>query len=475
MVRTRHVKRKEVTYSSAKKAKANMLIAIEDDVHTYKQFSTTCGAIQLYWRNLLRITSVLMRFPILHRVGEYFRPGNADEKIRCEAGTYTWLNENCPSMPTPKLYGFALSTGQTFTAAENLSWLPRYFHYIRCRILNLFGRPVPSKYVRHQGPCFDILNAGYLLIEYIDQCRVQRIGSFVIDDNGFLVLNNRPLSVEIPELEGKQIPVDIPRDIIYSSVDSYVTDILAFHDSRFAQQPNALKDSTDGAFKAAALTTMRAVSSYFFKRALRWGPFIYVLNDLHQSNILVDEEWNIISLIDLEYACSRPIEMLHPPYWFTSPHMNTIDVDHYTAAHREFMTLMEQQEEELYADTSVSSIVKNGLGNGSFWYSLALQSPTGLEDIFYDHIETIFTQDNDPYFIKVTYKFWKSDMDAFIASKVKDKAAYDTRLQEEFHIGSDTNDSPIIDLAECSTVGMPHPDQIVSDSVRHYPWRHIPN
>ena len=133
---------------------------------------------------------------------------------------------------------------------------------------------------------------------------VPRIGSFVIDDNGFLVLNNRPLSIEIHELEGKQIPVDIPRDMTYSSVDSYVTDILAFHDSRFAHQPNALKDITDGHFQAAALTTMRTVSSYFFKREFRRGPFVYVLNDLHQSNILVDEDWNITCLIDLEFACS---------------------------------------------------------------------------------------------------------------------------------------------------------------------------
>lgn len=56
---------------------------------------------------------VLMRFPMPHRVGEEFRPGNADEKIRCEAGTYAWIGENCSSITVPKLYGFALSTGQS--------------------------------------------------------------------------------------------------------------------------------------------------------------------------------------------------------------------------------------------------------------------------------------------------------------------------------------------------------------------------
>lgn len=56
---------------------------------------------------------VLIRFPLPYRVGEAFRPGNSDEKIQCEAGTYTWLQENCPDVPIPQLYGFSLSTGES--------------------------------------------------------------------------------------------------------------------------------------------------------------------------------------------------------------------------------------------------------------------------------------------------------------------------------------------------------------------------
>ncbi|KAM3539304.1 hypothetical protein ARSEF1564_007800 [Beauveria bassiana] len=41
--------------------------------------------------------------------GETTRPGNADEKLACEAATYAWLEENCPTVPIPRLYGFGLS------------------------------------------------------------------------------------------------------------------------------------------------------------------------------------------------------------------------------------------------------------------------------------------------------------------------------------------------------------------------------
>lgn len=56
---------------------------------------------------------VLLQLPLPYCVGEAFRPGNCDEKIWCEARTYVWLWENCPDMPIPQLYGFAMSTGET--------------------------------------------------------------------------------------------------------------------------------------------------------------------------------------------------------------------------------------------------------------------------------------------------------------------------------------------------------------------------
>jgi hypothetical protein len=55
---------------------------------------------------------LMIRFPLPYRVGEEFRPGNADEKLRCEAGTYAWLQENCPCVPIPRLHGFGLSRGE---------------------------------------------------------------------------------------------------------------------------------------------------------------------------------------------------------------------------------------------------------------------------------------------------------------------------------------------------------------------------
>lgn len=65
------------------------------------------------WQHQKRPGSrVIMRFPLPYRVGEEFRPGNGDEKVLCEAGAYAWLQDICPDVPIPYLYGFGLSTGE---------------------------------------------------------------------------------------------------------------------------------------------------------------------------------------------------------------------------------------------------------------------------------------------------------------------------------------------------------------------------
>jgi hypothetical protein len=55
---------------------------------------------------------VIIRFPLPYKVGESRYPGNADEKLRCEAASFIWIQDNCPAVPIPYLWGFGFSDGQ---------------------------------------------------------------------------------------------------------------------------------------------------------------------------------------------------------------------------------------------------------------------------------------------------------------------------------------------------------------------------
>ena len=58
---------------------------------------------------------VLLRVPLPYKVGESAYPGNADEKLRTEAGTFIWIRDNCPDVPIPHLWGFGFPGGQSVT------------------------------------------------------------------------------------------------------------------------------------------------------------------------------------------------------------------------------------------------------------------------------------------------------------------------------------------------------------------------
>lgn len=69
---------------------------------------------------------------------------------------------------------------------------------------------------------------------------------------------------------------------------------------------------------------MRTILPAFIRRDLRRGPFVMSLTDLHPSNIFVDEKWHITCLMDLEWACADPVEMIQPPHWLTNESVDRI-------------------------------------------------------------------------------------------------------------------------------------------------------
>ncbi|KZF22308.1 hypothetical protein L228DRAFT_239293 [Xylona heveae TC161] len=509
---TRRLLRREITYDSAKGKEVNILhqlgyydqrnqfFAHLDDNHLWirkvvayhlgLKSSTACRVAEVEdwlhgsfnvcipvvvpsWND----KRVLIRFPLPYRVGEAFRPGNGDEKIRCEAGTYAWLQENCPDIPIPLLYGFALSTGETFTRLENLPALTRWFQILRRKLLSWLGYPAPSKYLRRQTTSIppNTIGAGYILVEYIEETQgvmlsntwedgqhdtrlrtnffrglsrilldmsripCPRIGSFIIDNDGFLKLANRPLSIELQQLENENIPTDIGRDYTYSTVDSYVVDLLGVHDNRFRYQPNAVNDLGDCIHQLSTLTAMRTVFHSFFQRDFRRGPFVLSLSDIHQSNIFVDADWNITCLVDLEWACSRPIELVNTPHWLTNKGIDQLVSPEYDVIRTEFMTILSDEEEKKSSATPsnnllprLSNVMNRNWESGTFWYTLALSSPSGVFTIFREHIRPLFCTDNIEEFNLIMPYFWGKSMVYTAGCKLADKEQYDEQLQQAF-------------------------------------------
>lgn len=55
---------------------------------------------------------VVFRCPMPHKLAEARYPGSVDEKSSCEVGAYAWVEEHCPEIRTPHLFGFGFLDGQ---------------------------------------------------------------------------------------------------------------------------------------------------------------------------------------------------------------------------------------------------------------------------------------------------------------------------------------------------------------------------
>lgn len=306
--------------------------------------------------------------------------------------------------PPAKRYGSSLSdirrfiNRSQFTRREYLPLFSRCFQALRHCFLSWIGKSVPLSYARHQSTdsifTDRLFENGYLLIEFIDESRgmmlsnslpdgrhhqkpraipfrdlsriflnitrtsIPRIASFIIDRNGFLRLANRPFSIEIHQLENERIPTDIPRDYAYSTVDSYIVDILVFHDNRFRYQPNVVSNLGDCTYQLSVLPAMRTIFQSIFSRLFRRDLFVFALTDLHQTSIFVDSEWHITCLVDLEWACTQPVEMFRPPSWLTNMGVDQLDQDEYYTVLMESMATEEHALEPVTLTSSISGVSK---------------------------------------------------------------------------------------------------------------------
>lgn len=364
-----------------------------------------------------------------------------------------------------------------FTSIETASFYHRFMWLPRRFVAWIFGRGELSRYVINNRSTLPDL--GYLVIEHIDngtllsedwaaghgndekranlfgnlsrimlrlaKLPLPKIGSWTMDDNGELKLANRPLTPLLHQQENAEIPTDIPRDRTYTSVESYYLDLIACQDNRIRHQPNSVHDQGDGEQQLAALTGLRALLPKFADRKHREGPFVLSLTDLHRSNIFVDEDWNITGIIDLEWACSRPVEMAGPPVWLSGRTLEeiTFHSEEYGKFHEEFVDALEREELDQGESTDNAELMRESWETRKFWYSQALDSPNTLLALFVDHIQPRFAKLSSAQwdeFSHMLMRLWDVDSQGFISNKVVEQEKYLDHLRRVFTEKLDEDD-----------------------------------
>lgn len=105
--------------------------------------------------------------------------------------------------------------------------------------------------------------------------------------------------------------------------------------------------------------------------------------DMNRHNLIVDRDWNIMCHIDLEWTAIIPKEFMQLPLWLTNQVVDKVDVDACNILREEFNQSFEREEETNLVPgflnknaLQLSSIMNASWARGTFWYVLAMQSPT---------------------------------------------------------------------------------------------------
>ncbi|KAF9771706.1 hypothetical protein IL306_010651, partial [Fusarium sp. DS 682] len=180
----------------------------------------------------------------------------------------------------------------------------------------------------------------------------------------------------------------------------------------------------------AVKTVLRATAHRYIKRELRNGPFLLQPDDLHASNILVDKDWNITALIDLEWICARPAEMLEAPYWLTGCHIDELQgpkLCEFEEIRRGFLSAFEREEKAAKPgfghSIALAALMKEMWETKAVWFWHCLTSTNAIYILTERYLcpQAALSTDAE----QVISRFWCVDSEAVVEKKIADKKAYE--------------------------------------------------
>ncbi|RCI16584.1 hypothetical protein L249_3318 [Ophiocordyceps polyrhachis-furcata BCC 54312] len=117
-------------------------------------------------------------------------------------------------------------------------------------------------------------------------------------------------------------------------------------------------------------------------------------DDLRFGNILVDESYRIVAVLDWEFCYVAPQSFLcSPPSWLIGSEpfeWKDGDVSFFKDQVNLFLELLEEEEDRHHVDHALSRLMRESMRNGEFWYNLAVRESFPLSDIL-SHCQDIET------------------------------------------------------------------------------------
>nr|ASK38719.1 putative phosphotransferase [Paecilomyces divaricatus] len=235
----------------------------------------------------------------------------------------------------------------------------------------------------------------------LSRSRFSRIGAPTQNTDGAWSVYKRPLTYNINELltYANFPPQDLHKGP-FSTANEYFLALAEDHLQHLRTQRNdAVDDEADCKKKYVARCLFRNIARNF-STAYNNGPFSLFCDDLRPSNVLVDSDLHITSVIDWEYCYAAPLEFTYcSPWWLLLAHPDSWEngfndfFTQYMPRQKIFLEVLRECEDEAAARSAVvdsprlSEHMEQSIHNGSFWFCLAARSSFSFDDIYWEFID----------------------------------------------------------------------------------------
>ena len=111
--------------------------------------------------------------------------------------------------------------------------------------------------------------------------------------------------------------------------------------------------------------------------------FLLFNDDMRFGNMIVDDDYNILAIIDWEFCYAAPSSFLEsPPTWLIgSEPFEWEGIQEYERRLQMFLELLEDEENAAGLDCRLSTSMRRSWADGTFWYNVAAREPLLLSKI----------------------------------------------------------------------------------------------
>ncbi|KAJ4152248.1 hypothetical protein NW754_004043 [Fusarium falciforme] len=251
-----------------------------------------------------------------------------DERIETELVTMKYVAAKT-TIPVPRVHAYSFTEGSPIQTAFIM------MDYIEGHTLKDLGFKKGKKWRTYTGPTeataklHEQLADVYVQLRQLESPEIGALGLPVIDgkpsydcDADNIRIRHRPISIEMmmQELEGMDPGTRIKPQMTFSTARSFVDALFWLAENEFDKSPDPGFDTRGQRNTLYARHHFpNFVRHNWLDSAADKGPFVLMHGDLLMlmSNLLFDNELNLVAVLDWEWSFAVPAQMLVPPVWLS--------------------------------------------------------------------------------------------------------------------------------------------------------------